>query len=89
MSFIRKAALLGIKRTINQFQRDLRPETRLSRIKEFYEPRRFETYDKQIMGLHGYGIKDLRPVKELKKDRLQSHLYDFELTEKLNALHFY
>ncbi len=65
----------------------LRPETELSRIPELYNPRRFETYEDRIMGIHGFGIKNLKPVKELKKARDQLDNYDFELTEKLNDLY--
>jgi hypothetical protein len=85
MSFIRKAALPFLRSNIDKFQRDLRPETRISRIPEFHDPRRMATIER-IMGVHGYGIPDLNPVRELKSRRGQSQDYDFELTDRLNRL---
>lgn len=85
-SYIKKQAVPYLVGVIDKFQDNIRPETECSRIYQFYNPRRFETYDKQIMGIHGYGIKDIKPVIKLKANRGQSHLYDFELTEKMNRL---
>ncbi len=86
LSFIRKEALPDLRQNADRFLNDLRPETELSRIKEFYEPRRFETFDGRICGIHGYGIDNLKPVIRLKANRGQSHLYDFELATRLNEL---
>lgn len=85
MSFIKREALPALRSNIDRFKKSIRPETDCSRIEEFYEPRRFATHN-EIMGLHGYGNKNLKPVMELKAKRGQSHLYDFELTEELNKL---
>lgn len=86
MSYIKKEALPSLRANIGSFKDDIRPETQVSRIEELHNPRRMETYDNQIMGVHGYGIKDIKPVIKLKANRGQSHLYDFELARKLNEL---
>jgi hypothetical protein len=86
MSYIKKQAVPYLNQVIDKFQDNIRPETESSRIYQFYNPRRFETYDKQIMGIHGYGIKNIKPVIKLKANRGQSDLYDFELAERLNQL---
>ena len=85
-SFIRKVALPSMRLNINRFKLSLRPETDISRIKELHNPRRMQTYDKQIVGIHGYGIPDMTEVKRLKEARNQMDNYDFELAERLNAL---
>lgn len=86
MSFVKKEALPALRANIGRFKDNIRPETQVSRIEELHNPRRMETYDKEIMGLHGYGVRDLKPVIKLKANRGQSHLYDFELARKLNEL---
>lgn len=86
LSFVRSLALPYLQEVIDRFQNDLRPETECSRVEAFYNPRRFETYDQKIMGVHGYGIKDFEHVVRLKAARGQSHQYDFELAERLNGL---
>lgn len=85
LSFMRKESLAPLRARIDEFKTDIRPETMCSRISEFYNPRRFETWE-QIVGIHGYGIKNMKPVMELKAARNQSHLYDFELAQRLNDL---
>jgi hypothetical protein len=65
---------------------DVRPETQVSRIEALHNPRRMNTYKKQIVGLHGYGIKDFKYVMKTKAQRGQSDAYDFELAEELNKL---
>jgi len=86
MAYISDKALPALRANIDKHLYSLRPETEMSRIKEFGDPRRFDTYSKQIMGIHGYGIKNFEPVKALKKARNQYEQYDFELAEELNKL---
>lgn len=86
MAFISEEALPALRANIDKHLYSLRPETDMSRLKEFNNPRRFKTYTKQIMGIHGYGIKDIEPVKKLKKARGQYDQYDFELAKELNRL---
>lgn len=86
MAYIKRQALPSLRANIGRFKDDIRPETQVSRIEELHEPRRMETYDKEIMGLHGYGIKDIKSVMKLKANRGQSSLYDFELARKLDEL---
>jgi len=86
MSFIKKPAIEHLRANIDRFERSLRPETDVSRIEELHNPRRLLTYEDRIVGLHGYGIKDIQPVIELKKARNQDYLYDFEMVERLKEL---
>lgn len=86
MAYISKKALPALRGNINSVLDSLRPETEMSRIAEFYSPRRMETYTDTLMGLHGFGITDIKPVKALKTARGQIGNYDFELHERLGAL---
>lgn len=85
VQYIKKEALPYLVRNVDEAAKYNRPETYLSRIKEFYEPRRFQSYNLP-MGIHGYGIKDLKKVVIQKANRGQSHNYDFELATELNKL---
>lgn len=86
MSYIKKQAIPALASTIERFKANIRPETAASRIAELENPRRMATYDAHLMGLHGYGIKDTKPVIKLKANRGQSHLYDFDLAKRLDEL---
>lgn len=86
IAFIQEPAIKPLRNNIGRFLDNIRPETESSRIKEFYNPRRMDTYNEKIMGIHGYGIKDTKPVVKLKSQRGQSHLYDFELASELDKL---
>jgi hypothetical protein len=85
-NLILKEALPDLRANVELHKDHIRPETMLSRLPEFHNPRRFETWSHEIMGIHGYGIKDIKPVIQLKSNRGQSHHYDFEMTSKLNQL---
>ncbi len=85
MGYITKEAIPILRDNIDKFLDHNRPETMISRINEFYDPRRFKTYEDELMGLHGYK-GDIQKAKKLKHIRNQTHLYDFELAEKLNKL---
>lgn len=84
-SFIRKEAIPALRNNIDKMINFNRPETAMSRISDFYEPRRFETYKDKLIGLHGYR-GDIKRTKELKHIRNQQDYYDFEMTERLNEL---
>ena len=85
MAFIRQPAIHALKKNIGRFSKSLRPETEVSRIDELHNPRRMDTFDKQIMGIHGYA-NDLESARVVKQSRLQTDLYDFELAQELNRL---
>lgn len=85
MAYIKKEALPDLRNGINSIPITTRPETEMSRIKEFYNPRRFDTYEAAIVGLHGYKT-NLEEAKQLKHRRNQQDLYDFEMAERLNSL---
>lgn len=85
MAYISEKAINDLRSNINKFENSLRPETEVSRIKEFHNPRRMETYEISIMGLHGFK-GNVDRAKKLKEKRGQENLYDFELARKLNKL---
>lgn len=85
IGYIRKEALPALRDNIDRFDRSSRPETEVSRIKEFHDPRRFQTWPNEIVGLHGYKT-DVDRSKELKSIRNQQSQYDFDLFERFSAL---
>lgn len=84
IQFIKKEALPDLRSNVDKYKTYHRPETQLSRIASFYEPRRFESSE-QVMGLHGFAASDIERVKQVKLSRGQDG-YDFELSEKLMEL---
>jgi len=85
VQFIMADAIPILKTQVKNFINVDRPETELSRVYPFYNPRRFES-SKMIMGLHGYGIKDIKNVIRTKSRRGQSSNYDFELGKRIAEL---
>lgn len=85
VQFIKKEALPALRRNVDTLINDDRPETMLSRIPEFYKPRRFESVE-DCVGIHGYAATDMDRVIAQKKKRGYFQDYDFELSEKLNQL---
>lgn len=86
LAYIKQEAIKPLRNNISKFKDDIRPETRCSRIDEFNNPRRLETFDKMIVGLHGYGTENLEPVINLKKQRKQLDIYDFDLAKRINEI---
>lgn len=62
-----------------------RPETYMSRLDEFHNPRRFETFER-LCGLHGYKQDDYDRIMRIKDRRKQMGNYDFELAKKLDDI---
>jgi hypothetical protein len=85
MSFIKREALPALRSNVKSFEHSNRPETELSRIKEFYNPRRFDTYSDELMGIHGLKA-DLKRAMRLKHVRNQMDLYDFDMAERIAKL---
>jgi len=85
MAYTKKIAIPFLRSNINRVMNSNRPETEMSRIQEFHNPRRFDTYTDEIMGLHGYKA-DIERAKKQKHIRNQQGLYDFEMAERLNKL---
>lgn len=80
----RKEALPVLRKRIQDFKRFNRPETELSRVDEFYNPRRFDSMDK-VVGLNNY-LNDLGRVRRVKRSRGQDENYDWELAQRINDL---
>lgn len=82
--YMRKEALRVGRKHIDEALNMVRPETYISRLPEFYNPRRFRTID-VAAGLHGYGQKPHRErIKQLKDKRGQD--YDWSLVERIEDL---
>lgn len=83
--FIKKEALPMLRKAVDDFHNSDRPETALSRIAEFYGPRRFHSCE-AIVGVHGFAVQDKDRVIRQKQKRRYFEDYDFELAEKLERL---
>lgn len=86
VQFIRKEALPALRSNVDSFHNADRPETQLSRIAEFYKPRRFESSG-ELVGLHGFALgEQLDRVRQQKQKRAYYDTYDFEMVTKLEGL---
>lgn len=85
VQYIKKPALPALRANIDQHLNEIRPETAMTRLPEFYDPRRFESHP-VITGIHGFAARDVERVKQLKQARNQYDHYDWELAEKLLEL---
>jgi len=83
VQLIKKECLPALGKHIGSHLLDERPETSMSRLAEFYEPRRFVSVD-LLCGIHGYK-NDVDKAKQTKDRRGQTD-FDFELARKLNEL---
>lgn len=85
VQLIRKPALEHLRSYSLMAQHQERPETYLSRIDPFFNPRRFGTFEK-ICGIHGFKQNDVQRVKDTKERRGRYEEYDWELAESLDTL---
>lgn len=83
VQFIRREALPALRANIDKYMDAERPETEMSRLPEFYNPRRFISTD-TVFGVHGWNQNDLERVKAVKERRGQSASYDWALVERMN-----
>ena len=84
VQLIGKECLPALRKHIPRQLQAERPETAMSRLEDFYAPRRFVSVD-IVCGIHGYK-NDIQRAKETKERREQSAEYDFELAERLLEL---
>lgn len=84
VQYIKKEALPYLRENIGKHLSDDRPETAMTRLKDFYEPRRFKSED-IVMGMHNYK-NDMKRVAAVKANRGQSSSYDFELARRIEEL---
>jgi hypothetical protein len=82
--FIKKEALPFLRTKVDDFHNYDRPETMLSRIPEFHNPRRFESCP-MVVGIHSFAAADIDRVKAV-KERRNGVGYDWELANKLLGL---
>lgn len=87
VQFIKKEAIPILRQSVYQVAKEDRPETAMSRLEAFYNPRRFESIP-ACVGIHGFGqsIQDIDRVIAQKKRRNYFHTYDFELASKIERL---
>lgn len=86
VQFIKKEAIPALRSHVDGVHGADRPETALSRIDAFYNPRRFES-SQTIIGLHGFALGEHTDrVLRQKKKRNHFATYDFELAAKLEGL---
>lgn len=85
VQFIRKEAIPIVRKHIDEARNEERPETYLTRLQEFYDPRTFGTFEK-VCGMTGYKQTDKDRVKQTKLRRNTFGDYDWELAERLEAL---
>lgn len=84
VQLVRKEAIPHLRAHIDEARHEDRPETFMSRIKEFHDPRRFETLD-VVCGIQNYK-NDMSRVKKTKVNRNYYETYDWDLAKKLEAL---
>jgi hypothetical protein len=84
IQFVRKQALPTLRKRISDFKSIDRPETQLSRVEEFYNPRRFETYE-LVVGITNYR-QNMKEVAKVKQARGQIDNYDWELASRIKDL---
>ena len=82
VQLIKKEALPVLRLRIKQYRFTERPETMMSRLEEFHNPRRFQSSE-LVCGIHGYGQDDMQRVKDT-KDRRHQDGYDWALAERLS-----
>jgi hypothetical protein len=83
---ITKEALPALRANVDNVHAHDRPETALSRIEEFYNPRRFQS-STAVVGIHGFALGEhLDRVIYQKKKRSYYGTFDFELARKLEEL---
>ena len=75
------------KKHIDKAQNELRPETYIWRLPEFYNPRVCRITD-IVAGIHGYGQndRDYERIRVMKALRNQEENYDWKLVDKMRAL---
>lgn len=86
-NFITREGINIAQRHIREFERDSRPESRITRAPEMYAPRRFKAVD-MVTGIHGYRQRpqDIARVMAQKERRGQMPSWDMELLEKMKSL---
>lgn len=85
VQFIRKEAIPIIRKHIEEAKAEERPETYLSRLEEFHNPRTFQTFE-EICGVQGYKQKNKKRIEETKIRRDVYEDYDWELAYMLEQL---
>lgn len=83
--FIKREALPALRNHVDEFHREDRPETALSRVEDFYNPRRFQSTG-AIAGIHGFASATDKRVIGQKSKRKYFATFDFELAERLEGL---
>lgn len=83
---IRKEALPALRANIDKFIHDDRPETRMWNLPEFNNPRRCSSANIMV-GIHGFGQRDIDRVEKVKRGRKYFDDYDFDLARKMQEFY--
>lgn len=86
VQYYSKKLLSTLRANIVKFKHDDRPETRMYRLPEFKERWRFKTAE-NIVGIHGFGQRDIDRVKSTKNGRKYSEDYDWALVERMQKFY--
>lgn len=83
VQYITKEALPALRKRVRAYRFSERPETAMSRLEEFHNPRRFAS-SPLVCGLHGYKQDDMLRVRVTKERRGQEG-YDWELARMIEG----
>ena len=86
VQYYSKKLLPTLRVNIGKFKNDDRPETRMYRLPEFNERWRFKSAE-NVVGIHGFGQKDVDRVKRTKDGRKYSSDYDWALVERMQGFY--
>jgi len=86
VQYYSKKIIPTLRANIGKFKHDNRPETRMYRLPEFNERWRFQTAE-NIVGIHGFGQRDMDRVKRTKDERKHSDQYDWPLVERMQEFY--
>lgn len=86
VQYISKKILPTLRANISRFKHDDRPETRMYRLDEFNERWRFKNAE-NVVGVHGFGQKDIERVRTTKNGRKYSSDYDWALVERMQEFY--
>lgn len=86
VQYINKEILPTLRANINRFKHDNRPETRMFRLEEFSDRKRFKSAE-NVVGIHGFGQTDWERVKKTKDSRQYSNEFDWELVKRMQEFY--
>lgn len=86
VQYYSKKIIPTLRANIGKFKHDDRPETRMYRLPEFTERWRFKSAE-NVVGIHGFGQRDIDRVKRTKDGRKYASDYDWVLVERMQKFY--